>query len=117
MAVDNEDVLAFAERMQSDLIINPEKADWKKAKDPWWYFSQLAKSVNSMEDAMTNQREVDELAIDIANYSLIIFNLYKIPPPPKKKKAAKKVVVKKKIDKNTYAKKVIVKRPGPKAAK
>lgn len=95
MAVDNEDVIAFAERMQSDLIINPEKSDWKKAKDPWWYFGQMAKGVNSMEDAMTNNKEIDEMAIDIANYSLIVLNLYKVKVPVKKKKTKKKKVVKK----------------------
>ena len=88
-------MLAFAERMQSDLIINPEKSDWKQAKDPWWYFSQLAKSVNLMEYAITNKHDVDELAIDIANYSLIVLNLSSIKSPPKKKTTKKKATKKK----------------------
>jgi len=95
MAVDNEDVLEFAEKMQTDLVLDLEKKNWKKAKEQWWYFSQLVKNVNAMEDAMVANKDIAELPISISNYSLIISKLYSPKKAAAKKKATKKKAAKK----------------------
>lgn len=77
MPVENEKIIKFSEKMEKDLSKDVNKKDWNKSKDPWWYLSQLAKNVNELEGSMKARKNINKLTVSIANYSLIISQLYK----------------------------------------
>jgi hypothetical protein len=83
-----EMVIEFAKRMATDITIDPDKKDWQKHKDKWWFFSQLAKEVNAMEFIMAGRIKGDasEKAASIANLAMIVSNMAKKEEEASKKK-------------------------------
>lgn len=89
MALNIEELAVFSQAIQSDLLGDPEKDDWKD-KDYWWYLSKLASDVNALERALVSNTttEITEKTVSIAAFVFILHELANQKKP--KKKGAKK---------------------------
>lgn len=90
-----DEIKLFSEQIQNDLITDINKEDWR-GKDHWWYFSQMAKHFNALDDALTAKSKDDVIkqTINIGSYCVILRTLAESLNPIKKK-AVKKTVRKK----------------------
>ena len=91
MSIDSEEVLDFAEKIQRELSINPDKVGWK-GKDLWWYLGQLVKNVRELDAQLTANKDADIFpkTVSIASFALIMANLQKDKKIKAKKKSKKK---------------------------
>ena len=63
----------FSEKVSNDLLNDPEKSKWEGTDVSWW-LTKLASEVNAISRALNESptANVEDMAVSVASYALII---------------------------------------------
>lgn len=93
MSIQSEEVLEFAEKIERELAINPDKVGWK-GKDVWWYLGQFVKELRELDAKLSANGDANIFpeTTSLAAFALIMANLQKEKRSKSKAKSKKKVI-------------------------